>query len=85
MINNKLRQENESLTNELQFKENENKELIKQNNILNDEINILKKICLFKKLEKLELEVSDFEKILNIEEKNNSIKEIILKLKNLLF
>ena len=32
-INNKLRQENESLTNEIKYKENENKELIKQNNI----------------------------------------------------
>ena len=42
-INNKLRQENESLINELQYKESENKDLIKQNNILNDEINIIKK------------------------------------------
>ena len=42
-INNKLRQENESLTYEIKYKENENKELIKQKNILNDEINILKK------------------------------------------
>ena len=42
-INNKLRQENESLENELKYKEEENKELIIRNNLLNDEINILKK------------------------------------------
>ena len=42
-INNKLRQENESLLNELHYNESEKKDLIKQNEILNDEINILKK------------------------------------------
>ena len=42
-INNKLRQENESLLNELHYNESEKKDLRKQNEILNDEINILKK------------------------------------------
>ena len=42
-INNKLRQENESLNNEIHYNEIEKKDLIKQNNILNDEINFLKK------------------------------------------
>ena len=44
---------------------------------------ILKKICLFKKLEKLEIEVSGYEENLNIEEKKNSIQEIAIKLKYL--
>ena len=42
-INNKLRQENESLMNQVRFYESEKNELIKNNQFLNDEILILKK------------------------------------------
>ena len=42
-INNKLRNENESLMNQLHFNESEKQDLMKQNELLNDEINILKK------------------------------------------
>ena len=42
-INNKLRNENESLMNQLHFYESEKQDLMKQNELLNDEINILKK------------------------------------------
>ena len=42
-INNKLRKENESLLNEINYNEQDKKELLKQNELLNDEIKILKK------------------------------------------
>ena len=72
-INNKLRQENESLTNELQYKENENKELIKQNNILNEEINIIKKEF------QSSLEINNKGEI-NNDKNNNKISKIISEL-----
>ena len=41
-INNKLRQENENLINQIAFYESEKKELMKNNELLNDEISVLK-------------------------------------------
>ena len=42
-INNKLRQENESLINQIKYYDSEKNELIKNNELLNDEISMLKK------------------------------------------
>ena len=80
-INNKLRKENESLINELNFKENEKKDLINQNDNLIKEINILKKEF------QSSLEYNNNSAELN---SNNKISKIISELtqeknKNILF
>ena len=77
-INNKLRQENESLMNQIRFYESEKDELIKNNEFLNEEISLLKKG--FQSNSERNISNSNIDKINNKSNNKNKVNKLISEL-----